>query len=63
MKAVVTGEYGFIGSHLVDRVLIEVRKRYTGRRSWIGDNPIVDLSLDRIERLGWKPSDEQQDGH
>ena len=26
-----------------------------GPRGWIGDNPIVELDLGRIERLGWKP--------
>jgi UDP-glucose 4-epimerase len=26
-----------------------------GQRGWIGDNPIVELDLDRIEKLGWKP--------
>jgi UDP-glucose 4-epimerase len=33
-----------------------VSRRYVGGpRGWIGDNPIVELSLDRIKRLGWKP--------
>jgi len=50
---------------LVDRVadlvieemkLKNVRKNYRGgSRGWIGDNPIVELSLDRIKRIGWKP--------
>jgi len=50
---------------LVDRVadlvieemrLRNVRKRYTGGpRGWIGDNPIIELALDRIKKLGWKP--------
>jgi len=50
---------------LVDRVadlaieemrLRNVRRRYTGGpRGWIGDNAIVELALDRIEKLGWKP--------
>jgi len=50
---------------LVDRVadlvieemgLENVRRRYTGGpRGWIGDNPIVELSTNRIKKLGWKP--------
>jgi len=50
---------------LVDRVadividemgLSGVRRRYTGGpRGWIGDNPIVQLSLERIKATGWKP--------
>jgi len=49
---------------IVDRVadlvieemkLGRVRRTYTGGpRGWIGDNPIVELDLDRIEKLGWK---------
>lgn len=31
-------------------------KRHTGgMQGWVGDNPIVDLNLDRIKKLGWKP--------
>lgn len=34
-----------------------VRKRYTGgSRGWIGDNPIVCLSTEKIRKLGWKPT-------
>jgi len=50
---------------LVDRVadlvieemgLKNVKRKYTGgSRGWVGDNPIVELALDRIEKLGWKP--------
>jgi len=50
---------------LVDRVadlvieemkLSEVKRKYTGgKRGWIGDNPVVELSLKRIKSLGWKP--------
>jgi len=50
---------------MVDRVadivieemgLRNVKRRYTGGpRGWIGDNPVVVLSIDRIKRLGWKP--------
>jgi len=37
--------------------LKNVKKRYTGgSRGWIGDNPLVQLSLDKIKRLGWKPT-------
>ena len=36
--------------------LKNVKKRYTGgTRGWIGDNPLVQLSLDKIKTLGWKP--------
>jgi len=36
--------------------LKNVRRRYTGGpRGWIGDNPVVELALDRIIGLGWKP--------
>jgi UDP-glucose 4-epimerase len=50
---------------LVDRVadlvieemkLGHVERRYSGGpRGWIGDNPIVELSLNRIKGLGWRP--------
>lgn len=56
---------------LVDRVadvvieemgLKNVKRRYTGGpRGWIGDNPFVQLSLEKIKKLGWKqeiPSEE-----
>jgi UDP-glucose 4-epimerase len=56
---------------LVDRVadividelgLKNVKRRYTGGpRGWIGDNPVVELSLERIKKLGWRqgvPSEE-----
>jgi len=36
--------------------LENVKRRYTGGpRGWKGDNPVVQLSVDRIKRLGWKP--------
>jgi len=36
--------------------LKNVKKRYTGGpRGWIGDNPLVQLSLDKIKNLGWRP--------
>jgi UDP-glucose 4-epimerase len=47
--------------HVADIVIQEmglsnVRKRYTGGvRGWIGDNPVVYLSIKRIQALGWKP--------
>jgi UDP-glucose 4-epimerase len=57
-----------LGTHeqtVVDRVadlvseemkLTNVKRKYTGGpHGWIGDNPTVELSLDRIEKLGWKP--------
>jgi len=56
---------------LVDRVadivikemgLKNVKRKYTGGpRGWIGDNPVVELSLDRIKKIGWRremPSEE-----
>lgn len=51
---------------LVDRIadlvieemkLGKVRRKYTGGpRGWIGDNPVVELSLERIKKLGWRPT-------
>lgn len=36
--------------------LKDVKRKYAGgSRGWIGDNPIVYLSIDRIKSLGWKP--------
>jgi len=36
--------------------LSKVKKSYTGgARGWVGDNPVVYLSTERIRRLGWKP--------
>lgn len=36
--------------------LANVKKRYTGgTRGWIGDNPVVHLSIEKIKRLGWRP--------
>ena len=36
--------------------LVNVKRRYTGGpRGWIGDNPIVELSIDKMSRIGWKP--------
>jgi UDP-glucose 4-epimerase len=36
--------------------LLEVKRRFTGgRRGWIGDNPIVHLSIEKIMSLGWRP--------
>ena len=33
-----------------------VRRRYTGgARGWVGDNPVVYLSTERMRALGWKP--------
>ena len=50
---------------LVDRVadivieemkLSKVKRKYTGgKRGWIGDNPVVELSLERIMKLGLRP--------
>ncbi len=36
--------------------LSAVKKKYTGgKRGWIGDNPVVYLSIDKMKRLGWTP--------
>ena len=36
--------------------LKEVARKYTGGpRGWKGDNPVVQLSVERIRRLGWRP--------
>jgi len=36
--------------------LKNVKRRYTGGvRGWIGDNPIVHLSIEKIKALGWEP--------
>ncbi|HKW05139.1 MAG TPA: SDR family NAD(P)-dependent oxidoreductase [Nitrososphaerales archaeon] len=36
--------------------LKDVKRKYTGgSRGWIGDNPLVHLSIDRIKALGWHP--------
>lgn len=36
--------------------LSNVRKRYTGgAQGWVGDNPVVYLSTERIRSLGWGP--------
>lgn len=36
--------------------LTSVRRRYTGgSQGWIGDNPVVHLSIDKIKSLGWGP--------
>ncbi len=33
-----------------------VKRRYTGgRRGWIGDNPVVHLSIEKIKSFGWYP--------
>jgi UDP-glucose 4-epimerase len=47
---------------VADRVIEEmglknVKRKYTGGSTgWIGDNPLVQLSLDKIKKLGWKPT-------
>lgn len=33
-----------------------VKRRYTGgAHGWIGDNPVVHLSIDKVKSIGWKP--------
>ena len=42
--------------------LQNVRKRYTGGpRGWIGDNPVVYLSIRKIQELGWRPKTQPRD--
>ena len=37
--------------------LKDVKRRYTGGpRGWKGDNPVVQLSVEKIRNLGWKPT-------
>ena len=37
--------------------LENVKRKYTGGpRGWKGDNPLVQLSVERIKRLGWRPN-------
>ena len=42
---------------VIDEInLSNVKRRYTGgSRGWIGDNPIVELSMDKLKSIGWKP--------
>ena len=36
--------------------LTDVTRQYSGgKRGWVGDNPEVILSIDKLENLGWKP--------
>ena len=36
--------------------LNDVKRKYTGgERGWIGDNKLVELSLEKMKRLGWTP--------
>lgn len=42
--------------------LSDVKKSYTGgARGWVGDNPVVYLSTERIKALGWKPKASPED--
>jgi len=36
--------------------LANVVRRYTGGpRGWVGDNPVVHLSVDKMKKIGWEP--------
>src|SRR5438132_10438858 len=53
MKALVTGGTGFIGSHLVDRLLAEQHSircivRRTSSRTWLAGKPLELLECDQI---------------
>lgn len=40
----------------------KVNRKYSGGpRGWIGDNPLVHLSIDKIKSLGWKPNVSSRD--
>jgi len=40
-----------------------VKRRYTGgERGWIGDNKLVELSLEKMKTLGWEPKVSLEDG-
>jgi UDP-glucose 4-epimerase len=42
--------------------LSKVKKAYTGgARGWVGDNPVVYLSMKKIKALGWKPKTSPSD--
>lgn len=39
-----------------------VRKRYTGgSHGWTGDNPVVNLSVEKMKRVGWSPKTSARD--
>jgi UDP-glucose 4-epimerase len=60
-----TFNLGQLGKTLVNEVadividemkLNGVKRRYTGgERGWTGDNKLVELSLGKMTKLGWKP--------
>ena len=42
--------------------LSNVKKKYSGGdRGWIGDNPVVYLSIEKMKKLGWKPEMKPRD--
>ncbi len=43
--------------------LSNVRRLYTGGpRGWVGDNPMVQLSLEKIKSLGWRQTISEEEG-
>ena len=48
---------------VIDEMKLEgVRRKYTGgERGWIGDNRLVELSLDKMRKLGWTPTVSSED--
>ncbi len=47
---------------VIEEAGLKVRKKYTGGvRGWIGDNPIVYLSINKMQGLGWKPAISPED--
>ena len=42
--------------------LAGVKRKYTGgERGWIGDNKLVELSLEKMKKLGWAPKVSPED--
>ncbi len=48
---------------VIDEMKLDgVKRRYTGgERGWIGDNKLVELSLEKMKKLGWTPKVSSED--
>ncbi len=46
-----------VANIVIDEMKLDgVKRKYTGgERGWIGDNKLVELSLDKMKKLGWTP--------